>query len=460
MAARTTRNRSRLVSWLAGGLSLAVLTTIAVVAAGYDAREVPRDEPAVWAMRSSGQYARVNTLTAEIDTVRSVEEPSGLLQSGAQSVLLSHGNGRAWSIDPTLPRDLLDDAAGGQDAGDDANDAATVADGANDAGSDAGSAAMRTPNGTRDIVAAGGVVLFRTDLGEVYLSLFDDKAAAASDPDVRQLSDPVLLDPASGTDDASAQDPADAGFQAAAVAVDPDGLVALYSSTEHAVHWYDASRAEFRNRTAKVSEDVPAENVQLAIVDEKWVLFDPSEGKLWVEGVTDAITLDTDEGAKLQASSAKAAGSEILVADRNGLWQIDRQDATRVAEADGVPAQPIAVAGDRYAAWFGPEEANLWGDREGLIPLTLDDSVSVPGDPEPVIRSSGSHALLTEVQTGMMWTVPDGKLIPVRQWAQVDPPKEEDGTVVVQDVTEQEPLLRSMTSLVCARASQRCCRCS
>jgi hypothetical protein len=86
--------RSRVLTWVAGGASIAMIATIAVIAAGYDAREAPREDPSVWALRSAGQYARVNTLTAEIDTVRSVEDPSGLLQAGGHGVVLSHGNGR------------------------------------------------------------------------------------------------------------------------------------------------------------------------------------------------------------------------------------------------------------------------------------------------------------------------------------------------------------------------------
>ena len=447
MAGRSPTSRSRLVSWLAGGVSLAVIATIAVVASGYDAREAPRDEPSVWAMRSSGQYARVNTLTAEIDTVRSVDDPSGLLQSGSNGVVLSHGNGRAWNIDPTLPVDLLDNADSASDDDSSKDDAATTV--SDDSGES--EAAMRTPGGTRDIVSAGGSVLFRTDEGQAFLSSFagGDGAGAA------QLSQPSLLDPRAdeeseaadaengdaGTDDADSDAEADgaAGFFADAVALDEDGRVALFSSAERTVSWYDIDRAEFTGTESEVPAAVPADGIQLAIVDEQWVLFDAAEGRLWIEGTEDPVTIATDDGAKLQASTTTAAGPEILIADREGLWQVREGEAERIAEAAGVPTQPVDVAGDRYAAWIGQEAAALWGSDGELRALELDESVSMPGDPEPVIRTSGSHALLSEVKSGMLWTVPDGTLIPVEQWSQADPPKEEDGTVVVLDVTEQEP---------------------
>ncbi|UOQ59895.1 Ig-like domain-containing protein [Leucobacter rhizosphaerae] len=469
MAGRTGSGRSRLVSWLAGGVSLAVLATIAVVAAGYDAREAPRDEPSVWAMRSSGQYARVNTLTAEIDTVRAVDEPSGLLQSGSRGVVLSHGGGRAWTIDPTLPVDLLDAAGSADDAAADAADAEGAGADAADAAAQPVSsetadpaeggtpeAAMRTPSGTRDTVAAGDAVLFRTDEGEVFLSTFADPGStAASGP--AQLSAPVRLDPGadaesddaasgeaeqgdaesgdSGTED---DDAAGTGTRADAVAVDEDGRVALFSSDESRIFWYDIDRAEFTGAASEVPAAVPAEGVQLAIVDGAWVLFEPGEGRLWIDGIDEPVSIDTDDSAKLQASSTEAAGAEILIADRGGLWRVLDGEAERVADAEGVPAQPVAVAGDRVAAWIGQETAALW-DGEEVRELALDDTVSMPGDPDPVIRTSGSHALLSEVKTGMLWTVPDGTLIPVQQWSQADPPQEEDGSVVVLDVTEQEP---------------------
>ena len=457
MAARSRGGRSRAVSWLAGGVSLAVIATIAVVAAGYDAREAPRDEPSVWAMRSSGQYARVNTITAEIDTVRAVDEPSGLLQSGARGVVLSHGNGRAWNIDPTLPVDLLDAAGSETEDPDASGDAAPVSsDGAPTDGSADAEAAMRTPSGTRDTVSAGDSVVFRTDEGEVFLSSFTATGSAGTGTaGAERLSQPVRLDPTGGDADeaagAEAADAADDGggadgttdgaaaYRADAVAIDDDGRVALFSSTDRSVTWYDTARGEFSGTVSEVPEGVPAEGVQLAIVDGEWVLFAAGADRLWIEGADDPVTLDTDDGARLQASTSAAAGPEILIADREGLWRVQDAEAERIAEATGVPAQPVAVGAERSAAWIGQESAALWGTDGGVRELDLDSGASLPGDPEPVIRTSGSHALLSEVKTGMLWTVPDGTLIPVEQWSQADPPKEEDGSVVVLDVTEQEP---------------------
>ena len=40
----------------------------------------------------------MNTETGEIDTVRKVSEPSGVVQAGAESLVLTNGNGRAWPV--------------------------------------------------------------------------------------------------------------------------------------------------------------------------------------------------------------------------------------------------------------------------------------------------------------------------------------------------------------------------
>jgi hypothetical protein len=429
--------RSRVLTWVAGGASIAMIATNAVIAAGYDAREAPREDPSVWALRSAGQYARVNTLTAEIDTVRSVEDPSGLLQAGGHGVVLSHGNGRAWNIDPTLPRDLVEESApaggdgadaGGPDAGD-GTSAQPVSAGGDAAG------ALRLPDGTRDAIVAADAVLLRTEEGEAYLSRFAEAGGAAT-----QLQDPRLLDPfaeerAREQDEESDEEPR--RFFATAAALDDEGSVALFSAADHEVRWYSLERDEFVG-VDRVPEEIVADDAQLAIVAGEWAILEPEAGRLWREGAGEPAEIDAAGDPRLQASSAAAAGDAVLVADAAGLWSLHDGELVRVAEAAGVAAQPVSLGAERYAAWIGQAGARLWADDE-VRQLELDDSVDLPGDPEPVIRSSGTSALLSEVKTGMLWTVPDGKLIPVEQWSLADPPKERSGTVVVTDVTEQEP---------------------
>ncbi|MFC7766288.1 hypothetical protein [Leucobacter soli] len=107
----TVRTRGRgparpWVGWVSGVVVAALVVTLAVVASGFDSRETPREDPSVWAMRASGQYARINTETAEIDTVRQVQSPNAVVQSGGFGVVLTQGSSRAWPIDPAAPKDI------------------------------------------------------------------------------------------------------------------------------------------------------------------------------------------------------------------------------------------------------------------------------------------------------------------------------------------------------------------
>lgn len=250
-----SRARSRWIAWLAGGLSLAVVITIAIVAAGYDARETPREEPSVWAMRSSGQYARVNTLTGEIDTVRTVEDPSGLLQAGAAGVVLSHGNGRAWNIDPQLPLDLTEGGDGAQEDGAEADGSAAQTAGSGEGDGASTAVAMRTPDGTRDTVIAGDTVLFRNEEGEVFLSTFETPA----DGGAAELSEPLPIDPFADEETEGGEE--SRRFHADAAALDADGRAVLFSATEHAIRTYDAASGEFRGGAEPAPEAAPAKGV-------------------------------------------------------------------------------------------------------------------------------------------------------------------------------------------------------
>lgn len=435
--ARPTK-RSRLITWVSGVAALAMIGTIAVVAAGYDAREAPREEPSVWAMRSAGQYARVNTLTAEIDTVRAVDDPSGIVQSGVSGMVLSHGNGRAWPIDAMLPQDLVESGGGESDEDGTQPDSATKDK--NDKKSDgsqaepasnateetSGAQADRMPDGTRDVISAGEFMLVRTEPGEVYVGALSN---GAGDVGV----DFALLDPFAGQAEEGDKPHT---FIADAAAIDAEGRVAMLSASTHELRWYSSDRGEFVG-VESVPENITADDLQLAIVDGKWVALNGTN--LWRSGSSTAVSLQLDATPKLQASSLKSDGGGVLVADDGGLWRVTGDEAARVVEASGEPAQPISVGTKQYAAWVGASGARMWRGGDEVLELDVDTNVKMPGDPDLVFRTNGSAALLSEVKTGMLWTVPEGLLIPVEQWTLANPPKERDGTVVVADVTEQEP---------------------
>lgn len=442
--AQLQKPKKRWIGWLAAGLSVALVTTFAVISDGFDSRETPREEPSVWVERSAGQYARVNTETAEIDTVRVAENSSGVVQTGALGLLLTQGYGRAWVIDPASPQDIVEDAAEAEPEAEATAEAtaeeapevapvAVVEQPADAAG------AMRTPEGTRQVIAAGNAVLFFTESGQAYLS----RVSAGGAPGDEATS-PALLDPLANerSDSPEAEEAGEAEeterYRATAAALDESGRVALFSAAERTVRWFDSTAGQWHRSTSGVPEGVPAEGVQLAIIGGSWAILHPESGRLWLEQSGGEIELALEGNALLQGSSA--TGSAVLIADEAGLWQADRSgNIERIVSTSGLPAQPRPVGAEMIAAWLGSSAGLLWSEQGGEVPLELDESIDELTSVEPEIRANGSRALVMDRRTGMMWTAPEGKLIPLEQWALIDPPKQDTGVVITQDVTEQEP---------------------
>ena len=449
-----TRGRwAKYRGWIAGGVIAGLVLTVAVASNGFDAREVLRKEPSVWVARDAGQYARVNTETGEIDTVRKVAEPSGVLQLGPDSVVLASGNGKAWPVNPALPTDFVDSGQGAAGQGAAGQDGANGA--APGAASEGGTTALKLPDGTREIIAAGRYALLRTESGAVYVGRVGAAQGESTSPEqfaarlqsLRQI-DPLAKEAAEAAaragsgSDARGEGGEVLGLRVDAIALDESGLVALYSAADGTVWRYDARRGAFLGRGAKLPDAAKdLGSAQLALVGGEWALLDSEGGALWREGGAEA-QLELSGTPKLQASGpADGQGSGALIADVSGLWRVTKQgEATRIVSADGTPAQPRAVEGTRFAAWIGQNGGTLWSSAapgDGTTALAFDDSASDLGEVAPTFYTNGERAVLGEARTGMLWTLPDGRLIPLAQWTIADPPKEDQGTVVVDEVTEQ-----------------------
>lgn len=139
---KTSWPRRRSTPWLAAIGSLSVVVTIAVVAQGYDAQETPRVDPHIWVTKETGDYARVNSETWELDVVRHVDQPSSVIQAGSTAAILSDGNARAWPVDPANPQDFANDSQ---------DDPADEVPGE-----------IRMPDGTRDVVNNDSHIVVRT----------------------------------------------------------------------------------------------------------------------------------------------------------------------------------------------------------------------------------------------------------------------------------------------------------
>lgn len=382
---------------------MASVVVLALAAPGYQAQEVPRLDASVWVMRESGQYARVNTDLAEIDTVRAVDAPETVWQNGSDAVLYSHGSRQRWDLDPASPADLMTD---GEAQG-------------------APLESQPTPSGTREIAAAGAYVAYLTDAGQVSVSTLSPGAATA-------LVDPFAEEEVAEGEEAPS-------YAADAIGLSPDGILAMYSADEQSVRRFDIDEHRFLGGATEVAEAPEAdEGLALTVVGDDWALFGAADGDLWLPRAEQPIALDTSDDARLQRGAAQ--GDAVVVADDAGLLSIafDSGEAQRIVEARGVPAAPIMLGGQIYAAWLDSDGGTLWAGAE-QVTLPVPDEALDSARIAPVFRDNGDRAVLSEVSTGLLWTAPDGVLIPLEQWSVDDDTEEREGTIVVEDVAEQLP---------------------
>jgi len=418
MADRTAdRRRSprTLLAVVSAILVVAVLATLAVVSQGYDAQQVPKLETSVWVARDAGQYARVNTDLGEIDTVRTVDSPSNVLQSGSQGVVFTQADRQLWPVSAANPVNLVPPAS------------TTTST----AKSPSGAAAKNTPAGTRAIASAGNYVAYLTDVGKVS---FATLATDAGSPNDAATTSPV--DPFARATAKTAKN-----YVANAVAVSADGQIAVYSAAEGAVRRFDAKSDVFVGSATKIASPPPASaKVELALVMGTWVLSASAQKSIWIDGHSGPIKTGLGTDARLQASSA--TGDRVYLADSRELVaaQLASGVVTRVAKGGGTPAVPTVVASVVYAAWLSASSGILWSSAtaKSIVLKNDGDALSRVKSIVPVFRSNGDRAVLSEQSSGMLWTVPDGKLIPLTQWS-LDDQQQHAGSVPVDDVAEEVP---------------------
>ncbi|GAA1956509.1 Ig-like domain-containing protein [Agromyces allii] len=400
MTARRPARRGAVIASVAAVAAVATVVTLAVTANGYEAQEVPRLETSVWVTRDTGQYARVNTDLAEIDLVRDVDDPSTIVQVGAAASVYNQGLRQRWPVDETNPVDLVAEDGGGS---------------------------VPTPTGTREVLAAGDWIAYRTDTGTVQVGRVDGDTAPV---------DPYAARRSEGDDDET--------YAATAIGLSPEGLVALYSDRESAVRVHDATTGRFTGDEVAIA-DAPAADarLQLTFVGDRWIMLDAAEGRAWISGLADPVELDVEADAELQQGAGAAAS--VVIADSTGLVEqpLDGAAAERIVDATGTPARPIVVDGAIAAAWLSLDGGGIWTSAsQQLVPLDLPAGEPTGDGPQavtPVLRGNGDRAVLNETTSGLVWTVPDGRLVPLEQWSLDDDIEDRVGTEEVEDLARQEP---------------------
>jgi len=367
---------------------VAAVAAVAVAWPGFDAQRTPPDDGTVWALQAGEgrRYARVNTVIGELDTVKRVAGPSGIVQDGDRLFVFADGDTRFAQVDPARPADLDDDE-------DDAF--------------------QNTPAGTVEVAAAGTHLVYLTDRGAVFASSLDAPGAT------------VAIDPDAGDPEAEGD-----VFAATAVAVDDGGTVYAYSAAAATVVRADAATGRILG-TDEV-DPAPDGEVALSAVAGRWVLLSPEDGTLWIRGVADPIETGATGGVLQQPAPD---GDAVHVADATGLVAVPLRggEPERLVDAAGTPAAPALLDGVVHAAWLGQEDGTRWSSVDGSSSLdygeaALDDELA------PVFARNGSRMILNETRSGWVWTLPDGRLVPSSQQWDLD---EEQPTSRQEDVAAE-----------------------
>ena len=403
-AARTWGTRTRLARRaLVTGL-LGAVTVGAIIAPGFDEREVAQDNPSVWALQSTAgqRFGRVNTVVGEVDTVKEASAPTDIVQVANTLLVYADNFGTVTPVDAAKPADLSE-----------GNSQATVA----------------TPTGTETISTSGDWVAYLTDMGQVLAGKVSDGSALT----------PRLFDP-------YASEPVVAGvdrpvFSAATLSVSTHGKIAAYSPGQSTVMRVDAATGEVEGMDP-VAGGPEDGSLQMSWLGDEWLLFEPATGRLWWRGGSEPLVIGTGGTAKLQVATSDAPAA--LIADEQGLLEVRPADGTvtRIFGDDNVslgdPAAPTPTPGTEgmAAAWLpgGVGPGTLWTTETGAAGLDY-GGVALGDQRSPQLRSNGSRLILNENRSGWVWMVPSGQLVASSQ--QWDPQDETPSTDDEQDVATE-----------------------
>lgn len=384
--------RRTVVGLAASALAVVLVTGLSIVWPGLDAQDTPPRNASVWVLQSDGlRYARVNTAIGELDTVRSVANPTRIVQGGTGAYMFTDSDSKVIRIDEAAPVDL--DAQGLEQA-----DSA--------------------PAGTREAVSAGDFVAYRTDTGAVYAGRLSTGSFARVDP--------------FGSPDDEDRTP----YTADAIAVDADGMLFSYSSTADAVLRFDIVSSAVRGEdTVAADPDVPA----LTAAGEDWVLVDADDGRYWVRGVDERGQASTQGAVVL--SRPDPDGDAVYLADQGNLVRVGVDGVTSpelpIQEVvRGTPARPVVRDGTAYAAWLPEGEGPGWLLDTATRQMRALDYAGLDLGPQrrPVFLDAGDALVLNDARSGWVWTVDDARLVPSSQHWDI-----EEVTQSTAEPSQEEP---------------------
>ncbi len=396
-----TGPRSGLVKGAAVTAVVALLAGVAVTSNGFDVAQTPVNDSSIWALQSGdgNRYGRINTDLAELDTIKTVRNPSGLVQTPSGVLLFAQNNEKVVDVSPAAPRDFGDDS----------------------------SEYESTPAGSRVVVASDTHIAYLTASGGVYTATIENGATGTV----------TAIDPYAADEVAEGEERR--VYRSDAIAITDAGVLYSYSSATGEVARFDVNTARMLGADP-VSAGPEGAGVQLTVVGESWTLSTKAGDTLWLPG-REPIDTGLTESALLQKPTA--AGEAVFIADDTGLVSFALADGERqrLAGQDGtllgIPAVPTLSGGDLFAAWLPVDgtAGTLWSSTAGIRELDFGDG-SPSVDPVPVFQRAGARMILNDTQNGWVWTLPDGQLVPSSQDWGLTTQEEETVQAEVEEATE------------------------
>ena len=384
-----------------GAVAAVILTIVgvSVVWPGLDAQDTPPTDASVWVLQADGlRYGRVNTAVGELDTVRTVANPSRIAESADGAYMFTDSDSKMIRIDESLPADL--DVQGLEDA-------------------------TAAPSGVRETVTAGDFVAYRTDAGAVYVGRLSTGSTSQLDPyDTRDDEDAVQ-------------------YSSAAIAVDDRGVLFSYSSADDVVLTYDIASSSLRDEDEFAAE---VDDPQLSAAGDDWVIVDAAAGTFWAAGGA-AAPVGADATVALARPDADA--DAVYAADETGLVElpVDGSPARSLfgdgSTVQGTPARPVTRDGVVYGAWLaeGTGGGTLWRSDAGPAELSY-GGLGLPSQRRPVFTSSDEALVVNDSRSGWVWLVEGARLLPSTQDWTLDERIESESTPSDQEqsvVIEPKP---------------------
>ncbi|WAB80965.1 Ig-like domain-containing protein [Microcella daejeonensis] len=348
------RHRSAAVSGIGGGTALAVLTTLAIVAPGFQAERLDLNDGSVWVANGERQaVGRANLQLGSLDTVVPGEGSSlAVVQDETDVVVVDAVNATADIVDAAL---------------------AEVSD-----------TVPLPPDSPSLMMLDETAVVHSGGTGETWLvprTLLTDFDSFSAAPFVFGEGSAVVMD-------------ARLGLIAAAPGTAEVLRIRLDAPDRVAERW-----------PLPVEPDEP---VAVTTAGDRWAVLSLRTAVLHTaEG---AVDLSGFIDAPSEAVLAAPGGDELLIAHPGGLIAVDADGgATVVAEGrDGRPAAPALVDGCVLAAW---SDGAAWRQCEGQQAVLL-ELAGMAANAELAVAARGGRAVLNDTRSGSAWAVQaDGALI-------------------------------------------------